>query len=82
MADFWMKKAFNPAHRGLFTEKAHRMGLGVQAAARHVLAEGSDASTKTKRQAALAERAGSGGDIHALVSAARRKHSIRRSMSR
>lgn len=51
----WMKQAFANAH-GQFRAKAERAGQSTAAFARHVLAKGSAASTKTKRQAALAER--------------------------
>jgi hypothetical protein len=40
---------------GAFTAKAKRAGMGVQAYARKVTAEGSGASTRTKRQANLAK---------------------------
>lgn len=51
----WMSKAFAGAH-GQFRGKAERAGKSTAAFARSVLASGSHASTKTKRQAALAER--------------------------
>ena len=55
MAKHWMKKAFSNAH-GEFKAKAKKAGMSTGAFARHELAEGSGATTKTKRQAALAER--------------------------
>jgi len=42
---------------GVFTAKAKKAGMGVQAYADKVLQKGSDASTKTKRQAAFAKGA-------------------------
>ncbi len=42
---------------GVFTAKAKRAGLGVQAYAKKVLAKDSKASTKTKRQASFAKGA-------------------------
>ena len=42
---------------GVFTAKAKKAGMGVQAYADKVLAKGSKASTKTKRQAAFAKGA-------------------------
>ena len=42
---------------GVFTAKADKAGMGVQAYARKVLAKDSKASTKTKRQAAFAKGA-------------------------
>lgn len=50
-----MKKAFANAH-GQFREKAEHAGESTQKFAHNVLAGSSHASTKTKRQAALAER--------------------------
>ena len=52
MARKWIKKAIK--RPGAFTAKAKAAGMGVQAYARKVLAKGSRASTRTKRQAALA----------------------------
>lgn len=40
---------------GAFTKKAKGAGMSVAAYASHVLEEGSGASTRTKRQAALAK---------------------------
>ena len=51
----WMAKAFANAH-GQFKAKAERAGMSTKAFARRALAEGSHASTRTKRQAALAQR--------------------------
>lgn len=51
----WMSKAFANAH-GQFKAKAERAGQSTRAFAQHVLRPGSTATTKTKRQAALAER--------------------------
>ena len=49
----------NPAHRGQFTAKARRAGMGVQEFARHVLAAAKGRySSKTRTQANLARRAG------------------------
>ena len=42
---------------GVFTAKADKAGMGVQAYAAKVLKKGSKASTKTKRQAAFAKGA-------------------------
>ena len=42
---------------GVFTAKADKAGMGVQAYADKVLKKGSKASTKTKRQAAFAKGA-------------------------
>ena len=42
---------------GVFTAKAKKAGMGVQAYAKQVLAKDSKASTKTKRQAAFAKGA-------------------------
>lgn len=53
----WMNKAFRPENRGKFTAKAKAHGEGVQQYAKEVTAEGSKASTKTKRQANLAKTA-------------------------
>lgn len=47
----WIPKDLD---EGAFTKKAKAAGMGVQEYARYVLREGSKASTKTKRQAALA----------------------------
>jgi len=51
MAERWIPRDMD---EGAFTAKAKRAGMSVQEYARHVLAEGSQATTKTKRQAALA----------------------------
>ena len=40
-----------PSHRGLFTEKANRAGMGVQAFASHVLANKEDYPSSTVKQA-------------------------------
>jgi hypothetical protein len=45
------------SHEGLFTAKAKRAGMSVQAYARKVLAEGSRATAATKRQANFARNA-------------------------
>lgn len=55
MAKHWMAKAFANAH-GQFKAKASAAGKSTAGFARSVLKEGSHATTKTKRQAALAER--------------------------
>lgn len=56
MADngHWMEKAFANAH-GQFKAKAKKAKMGTEAYANKVTAPGSDASTKTKRQANLAK---------------------------
>lgn len=51
----WMSEAFSHSH-GQFKAKAARAGESTAAFAEHALAKGSHATTKTKRQAALAER--------------------------
>ena len=45
------------SREGLFSAKAKRAGMGVQAYARKVLAKGSRASAATKRQANFARNA-------------------------
>ena len=45
------------SREGLFSAKARRAGMGVQAYARKVLARGSRASAATKRQANFARNA-------------------------
>lgn len=54
MARKWIQRAVR--RPGAFTAKARSHGMGVQAYAHKVLAKGSKASTRTKRQAALAVR--------------------------
>jgi hypothetical protein len=51
----WMAKAFANSH-GQFRAKAQAAGMSTGAFARKSLGADSHASTKTKRQAALAER--------------------------
>jgi hypothetical protein len=51
----WMSKAFSNSH-GQFKAKAERAGMSTKAFADKALGANSKASTKTKRQAALAER--------------------------
>jgi hypothetical protein len=51
----WMATAFVNSH-GQFKAKAAKAGKSTAQFAAHALAAGSHASTKTKRQAALAER--------------------------
>ena len=51
----WMQKAFANSH-GQFKAKAKRAGESTREFAEHALGKGSHATTKTKRQAALAER--------------------------
>ena len=46
-----------PSHEGLFTAKAKRAGMSVQAYAKKVLAKGSTASAATKKQANFARNA-------------------------
>src|SRR5262249_9278446 len=53
MAEKWIQGAIK--RPGAFTAKAKAAGKGTQAYARSVLKEGSKASTRTKRQAALAQ---------------------------
>ena len=50
------KKKWIPTNlkEGAFTKKAKAAGMSVAAYAHHVLAKGSNADTKTKRQASLA----------------------------
>ena len=47
----------NPENKGLFTSKANRAGMGVQAFASHVLANKEDYPTSTIRQANFAKNA-------------------------
>ena len=49
----WIQKAIK--RPGAFTAKAKRAGMSVAEYARKVLKKGSKASTRTKRQAALAK---------------------------
>lgn len=56
MARKWIKKAIK--RPGAFRAKAKRAGMSVSAYARKVLRKGSRASTRTKRQAALAKTLG------------------------
>src|SRR5215475_7638822 len=58
MAEKWIQGAIK--RPGAFTAKAKAAGKGTQAYARSVLKEGSKASTRTKRQAALAQTLRSG----------------------
>lgn len=51
----WMSEAFANSH-GQFKAKAQRAGMSTKAFASKALSANSHASTKTKRQAALAER--------------------------
>jgi hypothetical protein len=53
----WMQNAVPESHRGIFTAKAKRAGMGVQSYAAQVLKAGSHASTKLKREAAFARTA-------------------------
>jgi len=53
MAEAWIKDAIK--RPGAFKAKAQAAGKGTQSYARQVLKEGSKASTRTKRQAALAQ---------------------------
>lgn len=46
-----------PSHKGLFTAKAKRAGMGVQAFASHVLANKEDYPASTRKQAAFAKAA-------------------------
>lgn len=50
----WIQRAVR--RPGAFTTKAKAHGMGVQQYAHKVLSKGSHASTRTKRQAALAVR--------------------------
>lgn len=51
------KITIKKSRRGLFSAKAKRAGMSVQAYARKVLAKGSRASAATKRQANFARNA-------------------------
>ena len=53
MAKKWIKGAIK--RPGAFSAKAKRAGMSTEAYAQKVLRRGSRASTRTKRQAALAE---------------------------
>ena len=53
MAEKWIQGAIK--RPGAFSAKAKAAGKGTQTYARQVLKEGSKASTRTKRQAALAQ---------------------------
>ena len=53
MAEKWIQKAH--LDKGAFTAKAKAAGKGVQEYAAEVTAEGSKASSKTKKQAHLAQ---------------------------
>lgn len=46
-----------PSHRGIFTKKAQNAGMSVADFAAKTLAAGSQATTKTKRQAVFARNA-------------------------
>lgn len=46
-----------PSHKGLFTEKANRAGMGIQAYASHVLANKEDYPSSTVKQANFAKNA-------------------------
>ncbi len=52
MAEKWIQAAIK--RPGAFSAKARRAGMGTKAYAAQTLREGSRASTRTKRQAALA----------------------------
>ncbi len=54
MAKHWMAKAFSKSH-GQFRAKAKAAGMSTGAYARKVTKKGSHATTRTKRQAALAK---------------------------
>jgi hypothetical protein len=56
MAEKWIQGAIK--HPGAFKAKAQAAGKSTGSFARSVLKEGSRASTKTKRQAALAQTLG------------------------
>ncbi len=53
MAKKWIQKAIK--RPGAFTAKAKKAGMSVQEYATSVLSKSSEASTRTKRQAALAK---------------------------
>ena len=53
----WIKKATSK-NKGVFRAKAKRAGMSTSAYARKVLKKGSRASTRTKRQARLAQTLG------------------------
>jgi hypothetical protein len=54
MADKWMQSAVKPSHRGAFRAKADKAGMSTSAYAAKVKND-PNASTRTKRQAALAQ---------------------------
>ena len=56
MAKKWIQKAIK--RKGAFKKKAQAAGMSVSAYATKVLKKGSKASTRTKRQAALAKTLG------------------------
>jgi len=56
MAKKWIKGAIK--RPGAFRAKAKKSGMSTSAYARKVLASGSKASTRTKRQASLAQTLG------------------------
>lgn len=53
----WMQKAVHPSKKGEFTAKAKKAGMGVQAYAKHVLANTDDFSEETVNQAKFAKSA-------------------------
>jgi hypothetical protein len=73
MADKWIQDAVQ--RPGAFTKKAEAADMGVQEYAKKVLKPGSEASTRTKRQAALARRFSSGDIARANRAKARGQRS-------
>jgi len=53
--DKWIQGAVKPENKGKFTKKAKEAGKSVGGYAKKVLAKGSKASTKTKKEAVFAE---------------------------
>lgn len=55
MGKKWMKGAVKPGREGVFGQKAKAAGMGTMAFAHKVMMPGSEADTKTKREANLAK---------------------------
>jgi hypothetical protein len=51
----WIQDAINPAHKGVFTQKAKKQGKTVAGYAKQVTSPKSTADITTKRQGALAK---------------------------
>ena len=60
----WMAGAFKPEHRGEFTAKAKKAGMGAQAFADAVMAHEGKYSTHTIHQAEAAKAAQSVANTH------------------